>query len=762
MNFFKKLKIKPELTSKEAEKASHVADFVKLALHFDDETLITKDGDIIQTIRIDGFEQNDAEFRSINLREAVRKTINKHLKNKDYFIYLHTVRERANVMPDSIFPLGFAEELNEAWTYRNNWHKQLLNCLFITVVKRSPKLKFFDPVYFSNKRYNKSLLRYFQEGAKELQLKLQNVIKDLERFSVTKLGLYEMNNQYYSQPLSFFNYLISLCEKEVQMPNSDLSDYLTNLAISYKFNQIEINDNDSNNKRIAAVFSIKETHELHTMVYDKLLHIGAQIIITECYHFVDKDEAIASYKDYAEDEEIYVDPRMAKFSGMDKIKEFTTEDGLSHCKVFSTITIFSDEQTFFKDKIHMLSNIMREIGLVAVREDFYMASCYWARIPGNMRFLKTRRSQCLPVNRIANFTSIHPDTMGNYRGSKWGEVVTIFRDISGNPYYFNFHQNKNGNTILLGSEDDNSITVLSRFLLAQSVRLSPKIWYLDFSGTAKTYVESLGGVYYKIATEAQNPCTINAFDLKNHFDHKSYFKHWLQSLLPVDQDKADFYEELFTVIVDRLFEKNANANYSNLKKLINGAEDELLKNVFENNFSEEIYNNLFKADLLPEQILDTNNIVVFDLSDLAKKPALATAYVSLLFVLIMQKITDKTIVAVDKAGYLLESKMISDNLSNISHHFIKANAILMLAALYQEQGVKALENNMDNFASQIFLSDKYLENKFKNILHLDNDEYFVIKSFEPSRKLFLLRNDKEKTICNINLKGMEAILDILS
>ncbi len=127
------------LTKKTQDSTKAVAqtpdeDFIPYVCHFDPNTIITKNGELLQIIRITGFSNTVAISELTALREAVREAVMSHVKDNKIAFWLNTIRRKRNISPEGNFDEFFAKKFDEAWTKENKWDDQYVNELYITVI----------------------------------------------------------------------------------------------------------------------------------------------------------------------------------------------------------------------------------------------------------------------------------------------------------------------------------------------------------------------------------------------------------------------------------------------------------------------------------------------------------------------------------------------------------------------------------------------------------------------------------------------------
>ena len=71
-----------------------VPSFIPYACHYDSNTILTKNGELLQTIKIVGFTYETLGGSSLSLRDTVRKAVLERVKSSNFALYFHTVRRK--------------------------------------------------------------------------------------------------------------------------------------------------------------------------------------------------------------------------------------------------------------------------------------------------------------------------------------------------------------------------------------------------------------------------------------------------------------------------------------------------------------------------------------------------------------------------------------------------------------------------------------------------------------------------------------------
>ena len=121
------------------------SDFVPYACLYNPTTIITKDGELLQTIKITGlgFEAGIAD-----LRQAIRRAIRESIPDETYAIWMHTLRRQQSLLRKEHFPDSFSGQLDEAWRASQPTSAFFVNELYITIVKASETAGIYDAKNF--------------------------------------------------------------------------------------------------------------------------------------------------------------------------------------------------------------------------------------------------------------------------------------------------------------------------------------------------------------------------------------------------------------------------------------------------------------------------------------------------------------------------------------------------------------------------------------------------------------------------------------
>jgi type IV secretion system protein VirB4 len=740
-----------------------LVDHIPIACHYDADTLLTKDGELLQIIEISGYESKTTDFSAHDIRTHIRDTLTKNIPDYNFAVYIHTVRSRKNLMPEGTEPIGLADQLNKKWCKKNNWDKQLINTIYLSIVIKAKK---GGNVSLHNILSLQQLTKVSEKKLAGLKVDLDGVVgkilNDLQYFGARKLTILKTPDGYISEQLGFYHSLIHLNQKRTPVPVKDLSEYLASTNINFHFNTVEVINNDEVD--YAAIYTVKPTSELSIEKLNDLLQMGSNFIITQVLYFVPADEAKQKFSKTYDFLKLSRSKVAIEKSGLDSFMKNASGMVTDYCLQQTTIMIHSDDIEFFLQKIKTANHILQELGLVVVREDFFMPKLFWGQLPGNFRYLEKARMEYLVGKRVGDFSSIHHHLAGSYKGSKWGPPVSLLRSFEGTPFFFNFHDDEgNGNTLIIGPHNSGK-TILKNFFLAQAVKLNPRIIYLDMQGSAKNFIEAIGGQYQHF-NENNLGLKINPFNPALYAKDANLFKHWLMAAIMPAAYKIPKYDEFFAILASKLFEgPNIPDKIAMIKEIVINTGDQTLIDGFSKILGNEVFAKLFTQDQGELGIFNSSNVIGLNLADLCKDEARINSYLGLLLVSLLEVLDGRpTIIVFNRFSKIYDMEYFAPIFAKWLDALTQRNALAVCSDIHVEKLDKhpQFSKDVEHFGSKIFLSDKYIDKYFRKAFKLSDEELYKIKSYDLERRMFLLKQKEISILIALVLDDMKEEVKLL-
>lgn len=729
-----------------------LADYIPIASHYNHSTLITKDSDLVQIIEISGYNDiNDFDI-SAELRVYIREALLNEIPSENFAFYIHNIRSRKNLMPKGSLPFGFSANLNDKWCKKNNWDKQLVNTVYISIVIQAPNVsRFYIPRFF----------KHLDENLAKLTGVVDNICKSLVKFGARRLTMLKTARGYLSEPLFFYYNLTHLNQKRTPVPIRDLSEYLASMQIDFHFNWMHIEDLAG--EQFAAVFALKDLIEFPNQILDRFTQLGLQFIITQVGIFHPASEAKKKFKELNERFETSKNAELAQITGVQAALNADKGRLTDYCRLQTTVLIHSDDKKFFESKINQAVTIFKDMGINVVREDFNMPRSYWAQLPGNFKYLC--RLEDAPTNIAGTFCSIFSKSSGNYKGSKWGAPVTLLRREDGAPFFFNFHDHaSNGNTLIIGPKGSGK-TILTRFLLTQSLRLQPRILYIDLEGATTQFTEAIGGKAVKYQKNQPLPFRLNPLKADNFYRNPDIYREWLIGAIYPQGGNSPQIKEFFDVLAKKLIEEDATPNKLDvIGNLINSSGDSLMIESFNNLLGSEQFKLYFTQGEDELDFFENDNIICIDISEMLAEENLFESYLGILLKKIPSVLDGKqTIVALNRAMHVYNNRSFCYKFGQWLDELNANNALALITSM-KPNNFKDIEDfykDFTKYGTHIFFSDKFADKYFRRAFGLTDTELYKIKSYSADRRAFLIKQDEISTILSVQLNDFGDELKIM-
>ncbi|GAB4162716.1 MAG: VirB4 family type IV secretion/conjugal transfer ATPase [Rickettsiaceae bacterium] len=478
-------------------------DFVPIACHYNENTLLTKNGQLLQTIQIDGINSDKISKDLFNLRAVVRKAIGESVDGHKYAFWIHTIRRKADLDDNAEYYGFLSANIHDIWCRKNYWHDKFVNMLYITIVHDATRLKLKNFNSLVNSLSPKIITnfeeKFFAKASEELTITVDKILQGLSEYGAHRLGIRVEEDECYSDPMFLFRRIMQLNENNCPVPIADISSVLASHQYAVGNDKIEVTGEEG--KKFAALMSIKEYQEVSSEALDRFLQIPVEMVATEVFYFVDKKEVIKQYKHQNYILGVSRDEELKHLKGLDKIfaKE---ESGVRFCHQQISFMVIGEDLKALDSQVKKASEALAKIGIIHVREDINLEKTFWAQLPANFSFLA--RMKPTVIENTAALASLHNFPTGN-QYNPWGRAVTLLRTERGTPYFMNFHDKTGrGTTCIFGNKRSGRTTLLN-FLLSEADKYFPTVLYFTDNMDSGLYIKARNGSWFQREKNIINP-----------------------------------------------------------------------------------------------------------------------------------------------------------------------------------------------------------------------------------------------------------------
>lgn len=479
---------------------------IPYSVHLTPTAIQTENRDYVTVLRLAGASFESADDEQVNNWHHRLNGLWRSIASQNVAIWQHIVRRPENKYPDGDYPEGFAADLNKKYAARVSGELLMVNELYLTIVYRPQPTKVGKALWSLVSSGDPKAFE--QERAESLDT-LEKIVREVEsalyRYDVERLGIYEHNGVYFSEPLEFFSFLVNGEWQRIPLAQAPLRTLVPTTRPFFGNETIELR---SPTKTIyGAMLGINAyPPESKSVFLNHLLTQPFSFVLSQSFSFLQMENARWKLK-LSKNRMINAgdDARSQVDEIDDAVDDLTARRwvmGDHHFNLF----VKADSLRALNDFVADARTALSEAGITAAREDLALASAFWAQLPANFKF----RPRLSPINskNLAGFAPLHNFPQGRRHGNHWGDALTMFITSADTPYYFSFHaadptddsggtKKDVGHTLILGPTGSGK-TALVAFLLCMLQKFGVTSVLFTKDRDTEIVIRALGGTYYPV------------------------------------------------------------------------------------------------------------------------------------------------------------------------------------------------------------------------------------------------------------------------
>ncbi len=741
------------------------AEFIPYLHHYDNETIITKKGELLHFIKIEGFSFETADDEDVDMKKMVRNSLFKSMADGTFALWLHTIRRRKSAFPQGTMQSSFARVVNNKWKHKHHSTDSYINELYITIVRKADTegaakiAHIFQKVTDSASEGSKT--ENLRDAHKELTEASFRVLASLRDYGARLLTVRETEEGLFSEPMEFLGKIVNCgVSQPVQVTPADISHNLLSQRMYFGKRAIEMRG--LTKTRYAALISIKEYASATAAgVLDAFLQLPMELIISQSFVFTNRQTSIGKMqlrqRRMMNSQDVGISQVAEISDALDMAQSGHAAFGQHHL----TVMCMEESLPRLEEVVSQALAELVNVGVNPVREKLILEQCFWAQLPANFRFIG-RKSEISTMN-LAGFASMHNYPTGSIAGNHWGDAVTVFDTTSGTPYFFNFHLRDVGHTTIIGPTGAGK-TVLMNFLCAQAQKFNCRLFFFDKDRGAEIFIRALNGTYNII--EPGERCNFNPLQLPDTMENRNFIAEWIKSMVTVN-------DEPFTAEDMGRVTEAVEGNYKIAPK------DRLLRNIAPF-FGMEgpgtlagrlkmWHSNGQYAGLFDNQYdtIDFNQSSVFgfEMGEVLNNRATLGPVLLYLFHKVNLSLDGTpTIIVLDEAWALIDNKIFATKIKDWLKTLRKLNAMVIFATQSVEDATNSAISDtlIQQTATQIFLPNQKATDVYRKAFMLSEREFNLLKTTDPGSRYFLVKQGRDVVVARIDLSGMEDVIMVLS
>ena len=739
-----------------------VSDFIPYSHHYDDNTILTKTGDLVSVIKVNGFSFETADGELVESKKQGRNNLLKGMANEHFSVYFHTIRKKYSVFPSGEFEDGFPKLMNEQWKSKHDPNHTFINEHYISIVRKNNAktailASLSNALHSGQKNKDAAMMDMFSEF-EEMRDRLVN---GMAAYKTKLLGIRRTPTGNFSEVAEFFGFIVNVGYKQnMLLPRVSMDKYICNNRLFFGSGSMEVIG--PGYRKYAGVVSIKEYRPAtYAGIMDGFLHLPYEFVISQSFNFTDRMSAISKMqlqqRRLVQSADVAISQVQEINDALDAAMGGEFAFGTHHL----TIMCMHDTK---KGLDNVLSQAVVEFansGVSAVREKMNMELAFWAQLPANDHYA-ARKATINSLN-LASYASLHNYPSGKAAKNFWGDAVTVLNTTSGTPYFFSFHIRDVGHTMIIGPTGAGK-TVLLNFLACQAQKFKPRTFFFDKDRGAEIFIRSIDGEY--IIIDPGKPCGFNPLQMEDTPSNRNFLVEWLTALVSTNGETvtADDVSRINTAIIGNFKLKREDRRLSNIAPFFGintpGSLAGRLSKWHSNGAKAKIFDN-------PEDLIDFSRgrIFGFEMAEILKDKAVIGPVLLYIFERINAALDGTpTMVVLDEAWALIDNPVFAPKIKDWLKVMRKLNAFVVFATQSVEDASKSeiSDTLVQQTATQIFLPNLKATYAYREVFMLSEREFLIVKNTDPSSRFFLIKQDGDGVVARLDLGGLPDAINILS
>jgi type IV secretion system protein VirB4 len=759
--------------------------------HVSEHVVKTTFGDFVQVIRLEGVSFESADDETLSAWHERLNVLWRNLGSPTLALWTHIVRRPARLATEVDLRPGFANQLHARYQRRLAAETLMVNELYLAVVYRPASGVATGLIARTLARAQPSASRLELEEALDACAKLsQTIAASLAGYEPSLLGTYNHDGRLCSAIYEYFGLLINGEWQRMPLGRAPANRQLATSRLLFGTEALEYRLPVGS--RVGAMLGIKEYPTPTTVgMYNRLLTAPFQFVLTQSFAFLTRGAGQTllqrQYHRMANAGDFAISQAEELKSALDALSsnEFVMGEHHFSLQVLADVAESPVREhgahrlRTLNDNVALGRSLLADTGMTVAREDLALEAAFWSQLPGN--FALRPRKAPISSRNFSAMAGLHNYPIGRASGNHWGDALTLLTTSARSPYYFSLHasdprepdggsRRDTGHTLICGPTGSGK-TVLIGYLIAMLARTGTSQVVFDKDRGLEILVRALGGDYLPL--KSGTPTGFNPLRLPLDLEHYEFLKVWLRALARTPRghalttrEEADLDQALrgtlalepadrgLSRLIEFLDRTDLEGLHARLARWCAGARGEYAW-VFDGG----------EDSVAPR--LAEHTVFGFDVTDFLNNEAIRTPVTLYLFHLVRSLLDGRRLVCwMDEFWRLLGDPAFVEFAKDGPKTWRKLNAVMCLATqsvgdvltspiartLVEQTPTKVLFPNPDASA------EEYLGG-----LGLTRREFQLVRDrMHPGSRQFLVKQGRHSVICELDLKGFDAEIAVIS
>jgi len=765
-----------------------VAQRIPYAAHVGKNVVKTKSGEYIQVFRLGGTSFESADDDELNNWHERLNVTRRNVASPNVALWSHIVRRSERAVPGAKRGGEFAAHLAGRYWARLAGERLMVNEMYLSIVYRPVAGTATGVLSRALSRAARDSDTGLIDDALDACEKLGlTVMMSLARYEPERLGIHMKGTRQFSQVLEFFGLLLNGEHQAMPLARAPLDQLLATSRPIFGSEVVEYRL--PTQTRFGAMLGIKEYPTPTTVgMYDQLLSAPFPFVLTQSFTFLSKGAGqgllqrqynrMANVGDFAVTQTEELKEALDALSS----NEFVVGDHHFSLQVLADVEPGQGHENArwlqrLNDSVALARNLLADSGMTVAREDLALEAAFWAQLPGS--FAMRPRKAPITSRNLAAMAPFHNFPSGRAMGNHWGDALALLITSARSPYHFSLHASNpgdpdggsrkdTGHTFICGPTGSGK-TVVIGFMVTMLVSQGATQIVFDKDYGLEILIRALGGKYFPL--ENGEPTGLNPLQLEETPVNVDFLMTWLQMLARgpapfTARELRDLEQALRCTLalelsarrLSRLIEftdpTQPEGVHARLARWCRSTGGEYAW-AFDN----------AEDRVVPE--LARHTTIGFDVTHFLKHDILRGPINRYLFHIVERLVDGRRLVCwVDEFSNALADSDFESFANNAPKTWRKLNGVLCVATQTASSVLtsRIARTLVEQTATKIYFpnpdakADDYIGG-----LGLTEREFKLLKEqLEPGSRKFLVKQGHWSVVCELDLKGLDAELAVIS
>jgi type IV secretion system protein VirB4 len=761
----------------EASREVPVADFVPYGGHVTPTIVKTRDGAYCSTWKVDGItwktnSREDLLTRHEGLNQMIRGL------GHNASIWVHRIRRPISDRLSTDYENDFARDLAERYYASFSGTRMMATELYFTLVYRpdgavvtnNPVVRLFSP---SKPRTLAAIRADEAEAIRAMEDLAYKVESGLKRYETIPLGMLEPEDDtdgpVFTDQLTFYGFLTNGVWRRVAVQQSSIRNYLATSRIFGAGEKLEIRRPDQ--QLYVGFLDVKDyPSRSGPGLLNTLFDCRFAFIETHSFSILSKAAGKSALETQKGQLIASEDAASNQIADMDNALEQLIDGKFVMGEYHYSLAVIDSDLDRIAKCFAEAETAINDAGLQVAPIDLLPDAAWFAQLPGNWRYRP--RVAKITSRNFAGLASMHSFGSGKRNFNPWGEAVTVLKTPTGEPYYYNFHgtdekedstdKKPPANTTIIGMTGSGK-TVLELFLICMLLKYGVTVVIYDKDRGCEIAIRALGGNYRTL--RRGTPTGFNPFWLEPTEKNIRFVEQLIRTLIPRDLSPTEAAALDSAIRATFAFKDRTKRRLAYMHQML-PLGDEHSMHAYLGRWVQGgalgwVLDN-------PEDTLDltTNTLFGFDDTDFLDDPEVLAPVTAYLLHCTESLIDGRRFCYVMAEFWKrLQLPVFAEFAGDKQYTIRKQNGFGVFDTQSPAQilGTKHVAAMVEQSATQIFLPNPKANWKdYVDGFKVTEAEFEIIKNLGEDSRQFLVKQNSKSTLVQLDLKGMDDVLDILS